>query len=590
MKYISTLLCFLFVAIYVNAQNDDFTTIYEKSNFNKTHTYEQTIDFSKKLANASDILSYTTFGKSARGYDLPLLILDKSKTFDVDEIKKAGKAIILIEAAIHPGEPDGIDAGLTLFRDIVVGKKYAEILENTVILFIPSLNVDGHKRMSPYNRINQNGPEEMGWRTNSIYQNLNRDFLKIDSPELQAWVQLFDKWLPDFFIDCHTTDGADYQYSITYILEDNGNMNQAQSKWQHNNLLPYLEKNMEKDGHLIFPYVAFRRWHDPKSGLQSWITRPALSHGYTALKACPGLLIETHMLKDYKTRVEGTYYMLLHAITYINNDYKNITNLNIEARKEIASLSFRRNPFTITYTASPDSTMVKYKGYNYTEEKSDLTGGPWYKYTNNKKTFSLPYFNKHIPKDIIKIPEFYVITPEWHEVIKRLKLHGVKMTTLIRDTKMEVNSYKFTDVVFGQQPFEGRHLITNFDIEEIEETRIYPRGSYIIDMNQSAAKVALHILEPLAPDSYIRWGFFNALFEQKEYAETYVMEKVAREMIKDNPKLKEEFKKVVKDNPEIYNNQWAKLNWFYQQTPYWDKLKNVYPVGKIYTRNKLKSK
>ena len=176
--------------LQVISQTNNWLTVYEKSNFTKTHTYEQTIAFCKKLADKSEIVKYQTFGKSAREYDLPLLILDKTKSFDPTTIKSQNKAIVLIQAAIHPGEPDGIDAGLTLFRDIAVDNKYSDLLENTVVLFIPSLNPDGHNRMSPYNRINQNGPVEMGWRTNSKYQNLNRDFLKLDSPELQAWASV----------------------------------------------------------------------------------------------------------------------------------------------------------------------------------------------------------------------------------------------------------------------------------------------------------------------------------------------------------------------------------------------------------------
>jgi Zinc carboxypeptidase len=572
----------LFLSIY--SQESDWLTVYEKSDFKKTYSYEQTIEYSKKLAEFSDIIEFQIFGKSARGYDLPLLILDPSKSFDIQEIRKNGKAIVLFEAAIHPGEPDGIDAGLMLFRDIVVHNKFPELIENTVLLFIPSLNVDGHKRMSPYNRINQNGPEEMGWRTNSLYQNLNRDFLKIDSPELQAWVELYNKWLPDFFIDCHTTDGADYQYSLTYIGEDENNLSKNQYNWQSKNLIPYITKEMEKDGHLIFPYVAFRRWHDPRSGLKKYPERPALSHGYTAFQNRPGFLIETHMLKDYKTRVDATYKVLIHLINYVSNDAQNLVKMNKEADMEVAMKEFRDKPYPVQWTATKDSVMVEFKGIDYTVETSELTGGPWFKYNGKKATFTLPYFNQFEPSVVANLPEAYIIYPEWKELIKKAELHGVEVKKLSKETSVKINSYKFDNVQFSQEPFEGRHQINDFDLIKIEEERIYPEGSFIIDMNQRTAKIIAQIFEPDAPDSYIRWGFFNAIFEQKEYSETYVMEGKAREMLENNPELQKEFEDARKKNPELFQHQWPFLNWFFQHTEYWDQYKNVYPVGKIMDR------
>lgn len=581
------LVAFILIVSKAYNQEIDWITVYEKSDFKKTHTYEQTIKYSKKLAQYSDIIKYEIFGKSARGYDLPLLILDASKIFDIKQLKQKNKAIILIQAGIHPGEPDGIDAGLMLFRDIAIHNKYPELIENTVILFIPSLNVDGHKRMSPYNRINQNGPEEMGWRTNSLYQNLNRDFLKIDSPELQAWVQLYNKWLPDFFVDCHTTDGADYQYSLTYIGEDENNLTKEQHQWQAEKINPYLTKEMEKDGHLIYPYVAFRRWHDPRSGLRRYPERPALSHGYTAYQNRPGFLIETHMLKNYKIRVDATYKALFHITKYVNDNFEHLIQINNEADKLVGSQAFRNEPYALQYRATKDSVMVEYKGIDYTVETSELTGGPWFKYNGEKKTFTLPYFNTFEPIITTELPEAYIITPEWKEVIKRSKLHGIQIEELKEDKTLKIKSYEFHNVQFAQNPFEGRHQITDFELIEIEEERTYPKGSFVIDMNQRTAKIIAQIFEPYAPDSYIRWGYFNALFEQKEYAETYVMEGKAREMLENNPELKEEFEKAKEENPEMFQHQWPMLNWFYQKTEYFDPHKNVYPVGKIMERTVL---
>ena len=198
-----------------------------------------------------------------------MMIVDKEGLVSPEEIRKRGRVVLLVESAIHPGEPDGKDAMLMLVRDIALTQKHPGLEDNVSILFIPVFNADGHERFGKYNRINQNGPVEMGWRVTAQNYNLNRDFLKADSPEMQAWLKLYNKWQPEFFIDCHTTDGADYQYVLTYKLETYGNMLPDLSDWQTESYLPYIIEKMQSVNYPVFPYVYFRRWHDPRSGLHT---------------------------------------------------------------------------------------------------------------------------------------------------------------------------------------------------------------------------------------------------------------------------------------------------------------------------------
>src|SRR6185369_16929325 len=193
----------------INSIPPEWQTHAEKTGYDETPTYEQTIAFCEQLANASSAIRFVSFGKSGQGRKLPLIIASESGVFDPQQAKSRGKAIVLIQACIHSGEPDGKDAGFALLRDIAITKTDAGILNNVVLLFVPIYNADGHERSSPYNRINQNGPTDMGWRTTSTYQNLNRDYMKADTPETRAWLKLWDEWQPDLFIDCHVTDGAD---------------------------------------------------------------------------------------------------------------------------------------------------------------------------------------------------------------------------------------------------------------------------------------------------------------------------------------------------------------------------------------------
>jgi hypothetical protein len=426
----------------------------------------------------------------------------------------------------------------------------------------------------------------MGWRTTAQNLNLNRDYLKADSPEMKAWLLLFQQWLPDFFVDIHVTDGADYQYVLTYDIETSGNMDGTLTDWTEKSFITDFEDHLDKAGYPVFPYISFRKWHDPRSGIIDNAGSPRFSQGYTAAQNRIGLLIENHMLKDYKTRVSGSYEALKVVCEILNRDYIDLKKMNMIADQTVASPEFRKLDFPVDFRTTNDSIMVEFKGVDYEVIKSDLTGGDWFKYSNTPKTFLIPYFNKHEAKSSVKLPEGYIIPPEWITVIERLFLHGINYLITNYETTAKVQSYKFTDVKWSKSSYEGRLTVQAKPLIT-EEIRKYPAGSAVIDMNQRTAKVIAYILEPASPDSYVYWGFFNAIFEQKEYFETYVMEEMARKMIEENPALKTEFEQKKATDPDFAKSQWDMLNWFYSKSPYWDQKLNIYPVGRIMDRSEL---
>jgi len=582
MKMIFTLY-FAISIISVFSQDTAWTTFYEQSGGKETPRYAQTVEFCERLAKASHLIKFTSFGKSARGRNLPLLIVDKDGLADPGTIRATGRIIVLIQACIHPGECEGKDAGLMLLRDLVILKKYPGLLDHVSILFIPIFNVDGHERFGPYNRINQNGPKEMGWRVSANNLNLNRDFLKADTPEMQYWLSLFNKWMPDFFIDTHTTDGADYQYVLTYGMELDGDMESGLTSWSQHVFLDTLTKMMDKSGFPVFPYVGFRNWEDPKSGLVTSVSPPMLSEVYTSLRNRPGLLIETHMLKPYDQRVRSTYECLKHSLTILNKEYKALYDNIVRADKLTASNEFRKIDFPLQYkTIENDSTMIDFLGIEYKRVRSEITNEYWYQYGTKKETYHLPYFNKVKPVVFTKIPEVYIIPVEWKEVTDRLELHGVKIHRLLKDTLVSVSSYKIKNPKWQSNPYEGRHPMINFELQEITEDRLIPAGSAVIDMNQPSARIIVHVLEPKGNGSYLYWGFFDPVFEQKEYAENYVIEDMAPKIFADHPLLNAEFREKKSSDTVFAKNPDLILNWLYSQTPYWDARKDVYPVSKIF--------
>jgi len=565
--------------------SEDWTTFYERSGHVRTPSYEETIDYCKRLSEASPQVHYTVYGTSAQGRDLPLLIVDRNGNFQPELVRESGNVVFLIQAGIHSGEIDGKDAGLMLIRDMTVEGSLASLLDHVTVLFMPIFSVDGHERSGTHNRINQNGPEQMGFRATATNLNLNRDYLKADTPEMQSWIELYTEWLPEFFADCHVTDGADYQYTITYALELYDNMDAGLVAWTRDRYLASLETRMADSGFPIQRYCAFRTRHQPETGLKGWAGSPRYSEGYTAIQNRPGLLIETHMLKDYRTRVTGTYETLKHTLAILGEEHEALTRECAAADERTGSASLRTTPFPLEFDVNlEDSVMIDFLGFEPEHIESDLTGATWHRWSDTPVTLRLPYFEHQTYSATANLPEAYILPPEWWEVIARLGLHGVELTRLEAPATLEVSSYRFADVAWRQAPYEGRHPLT-FKLEDVVETRRFPAGSVLVDMNQRAARVAAHILEPDGPDSFVRWGFFDAIFEQKEYAESYVMEGVAREMLAADATLAGEYEAWKGDHPEATPEEI--LHWFYRRSPWWDDRINIYPVGKIFDRSQV---
>jgi murein tripeptide amidase MpaA len=564
----------------------DWRTDYEKSGCKRTPRYEQTIAYCKRLAQASPWVQYTTFGKSPQGRDLALLIVDRGGNFTARSVRRSGNAVFLIQAGVHAGEIDGKDAGLMLIRDIVIDKKGVNLLDHATILFVPMFNVDGHERWGPYQRPNQNGPEEMGWRTTATNLNLNRDFLKADTPEMRAFLRLYLEWLPDFYADCHVTDGADYQYVLTYAVEEYGNMDPALTAWVKKTYKKEVEERMAASGFPIIRYNWYLRRHDPRSGIKSWAAPPRFSTGYAAIQNRASVLIETHMLKDYKTRVGATYQMLRHTLEMVGRDHETLAKMAAAADRRAASQEFRGTPFPLTFERTADSVMIDFLGYDYEFVESDLTGGKFPRYSDRPTLFRIPYYYKQEVVKETKLPEGYIIPAEWSDVIERLEANGVAVHRLESPQTVEVQAFRLANPEWNETPFEGHQTVT-YTTSRFRETRTYAPGSALVDMAQRASRVAAHCLEPDAPDSFVAWGLFNAIFERKEYIETYAIERVAREMLAADPQLRDEFEHRKASDPEFAADPQRIRDWFYRRSPYWDQRLGVYPVGAVTNRGEV---
>ncbi|RDS85119.1 peptidase M14 [Dyella monticola] len=564
----------------------DWATPAETSQFRTTPSYAATLAYLQRLQQAApDKIKLETFGITPQGRPMTVVIATSDGTFTPEAARAAHKPIVLLQAGIHPGEIEGKDAGLMLLRDITVTGKYLHLLDHAVLVYIPVFSVDGHEQSSPYNRINQNGPESMGFRGQSQYLNLNRDYIKADAPEMLAWLRLWQKWVPDFLIDVHTTDGADYQYDLTWYTEDPHKLDPVIAQWQHTLMVDQAIPAYEKLGHLASIYLEFKDGRDPRKGIENFGSGPRFSTGYAALQNRPALLIETHMLKPYAVRVHAVYDLVRVVLQDIDHDPAALLAATQKADADtIARASDSHAQVPLTFKPDPTATPFELKGYAFTQTHSDISNDLWIHYDPSKPvTYRIDNYNGLLPDLSITPPAAYVVPAEWTTIIEKLDAHGIAYRRIGRPMKqIDATAYQLGQPQWAAEPFESHLMLKSFSVhaEPVEVT--LPAGSVIVPLNQRTANVAIELLEPQAPDSLLRWGYLNAIFEQKEYGEPRVLEKLARDMMAKDPKLKAEFEQKLHDDPSFAASSRARLNFFYERSPWYTVQRvGLYPVLRV---------
>jgi hypothetical protein len=577
-----TILLLLATQVVLPQSRDEWITYFERSGFTATPRYDNSMEYFQRLADFSQWAEFKSFGISPQGRELKFLIVSKDKVFSPSDAKKIHKPIVLIINGIHAGEIGGKDASMLLLRDILITKEKESLIDSVTLLIVPIFNVDGHERTGKYNRINQNGPEEMGWRTTAQNLNLNRDWMKADAPEMRAMLKLYSEWLPDFIIDTHATDGADYQYTVTYSVEKFSNIYSGTSNWLKDKFIPSLENGVKEKGFLVHRYIYLKKWREGlDGGIIDWASTPRFSTGYAALQNRPGMLIETHMMKPYKERVYSTKAMLETVIEIVNTNATELIDLNLEADIKSAENLFEQKKYLpVSFEESDKYNLIDLKGYEYYWEPSQISGSDKLVYSDVKNDFNIKFYNDIVPIDSVQLPKAYLIPKECRNVVDVLKTHGIQVSPLEVDTLIEVAKYHFKTVKFDTTSYEGRQRV-NFEYDLIREKRNVPSGTFYISTNQRTIRVIANLLEPKSGDSFIRWGFMNSIFEQKEYFENYVMVKIAEEMLSKDAELRKDFETKLNEDEEFRNNPEERLNFFYKRSPYYDKNYQVYPVMRL---------
>jgi len=560
-------------------------TPFELSNQKETTTYTKAISFYTDLAKAyPKQAKLLTYGSTDFGQPLHLLVLSKHQNFDPTSVRKSNQRIFLINNGIHPGEPEGIDASMMLARDLLKNNK---LPENVVICIIPVYNIDGSHNRSGTSRANQNGPIAYGFRGNSKNYDLNRDFIKTDSKNSQAFQQIFNTWQPEIFVDTHTSNGADYQYTMTLIPTQKDKLNPMLSGYLTKTLVPDLYRLMKDKGFELIPYVNSIN-ETPDAGITGFIESPRYSTGYAALHNVIGFMPETHMLKNFDKRVESTYKLLQTYIDIIVRDAKVIG----EQKRRADSLTIAQKDFPLDWKLNRTVyDSIPFKGFVAKYKASEVSGLERLYYDRNAPfTKNIKYWDKFEPSLTVSKPIAYIIPKAWDKVIALLKLNNVKMMQLTADTKIELEMYYIADLKTGTRPYEGHYLHSGVQLNPVNQNVQFYAGDYVVYVNQATNRYIIETLEPQAIDSFFNWNFFDSILGQKEGYSSYVFEDTAADLLKKDPALKAKLEAEKAKNPELAKSARAQLDFVYKNSDYFEKTYNRYPIGRLQQNIKLNLK
>ena len=554
-------------------QAGPLTTDFELSDGYISPDYNNTMAFVERLvaANPTQFKSQIIgFSNSKRA--IKMVVATEQGFFDADQLANSTKPTVLIQAGIHAGEIDGKDAMFMLLRDIATGKR-RDILKKVNILFIPILNVDGHERSSHFNRINQRGPSKMGFRTNANNLNLNRDFTKLETPEVKSVLKVINDYNPNLYIDVHVTDGADYQYDVTYGYNPVfASESPAIADTLDRYFKPVIDNKLASQGHIPGPLVFVMNKRNFKEGLAGWVATPRFSNGWGDLKSLPTILVENHSLKPYKQRVLGTYVFIDGAIDALSKHGHELANA---VKKEHA---FVPKQLIVQRGYSKDPVEIAFKGIRYTSKVSTLSGQTEVQYIGEKEDYTnLPvYWQKDVQKRI-EVPKAFFIPPVYTDLIEKLSLHGVSVNKLVGENTQPLKQAKINEHSFAKSPFEGRFRVTaTFDYKPAINVNL--DGWFEVTTQQKAGELAVHLLHPEAPDSFFSWGEFNTIFQRTEYMENYALIPFARNMLKEKPKFALQFDQKLKTEKSFASDADARLDWLYQHSPFYDEAYLKYPI------------
>lgn len=573
----------LLLATAVSAAGTGLVTHAERIGFTETGRYDEAIALCEAFAaRYPDAVRCIGFGTTPEGRPMKALVASRSGALTPQAARERGLPVLLVQGGIHAGEIDGKDAGFLALRQVLEGEAAPGALEELVWIFVPVFNVDGHERFGAWNRPNQRGPREMGWRTTARNHNLNRDYTKADSPEMQAMLRLVGEWDPILYVDLHATDGARFEHDVAIQVEPLHSGDEALRETGRL-LRDGVIADLAAQGSLPLPfYPSFADYRDPASGFEDGVYRPRFSTGYFPLRNRLTMLVETHSWKEYPERVRITRNAIVSLLERTARDGRGW--MAVAHAADARAMALAGKPVPLSYRATEATRIVDFRGYAYTRTPSEISGAPMVRYDESTpQVWKVPLRHEVVPDLVAVAPGAgYLVPAAWAGPVgEKLALHGIAFRRIAAGTTaLQVEAFRADRATFPPAPVEGRQRLS-LEGAWHGETHVPREGDLFVPIAQPNARLVMALLEPQAPDSLAAWGWFNNHFERKEYMEAYVAEQVAREMLATDPALKAEFERRLREDAAFAADPRARLEFFQRRHPSWDARYNLYPVFRL---------
>ena len=550
---------------------------------NQSLEYHEVIEVYEKLAGYYRQAALFEMGSTDVGRPLHLFMISADGDFDPASVRRKGRSIVLVNNGIHAGEPAGIDASIEYAADILANRKdMAGVLDNAVIAIIPVYNIGGSMNRSRYYRMNQDGPEYKGARRNAKNLDLNRDFVMMDSENARSFARIFRHLDPDVFVDTHTTNGADHQSVMTLIATMHQKLPAGMGAFFNEKMVPELYRRMNNETpYGMVPYLQLVDRGDIRRGISGFNDHPFYSTGYASLFNCFAFMTETLVYKPFPERVKATYEFIRFLVEFTSANSAEIAGL----REEASEYTRNRKEFVVDWRVDRQRyDRIPFWGYETSEVAAPLSGRRVTVYDHEREwTDTIPFYNYFSPAVTITAPEAYIVPQAWGEVIERLAMNGVDIRFFDRDTVLAVETLYIDKFETGGRPNQGRHLVTVTGKRREETFRQFYRGDAYVRVNQEANNYIVHMLEPLAPASFLRWGFFTSALEPGEFFWIWSFEDHAHELLQSDRALREALEEREAGDPDFAADHAARLQFLYdllagQAT---ERGANLYPVARV---------
>ncbi len=493
-------------------------TTAEVTDYAATSTYADVMAFIRDLQKLSPLVRVETIATSTEGRAIPLLVIGQPVPADPLALRNDKRLVVYFQANIHAGEVEGKESTLMLARDILLDPKLP-YLDTIVLLIAPIFNADGNDKISPDNRRGQVGPEKgSGQRQNGQNLDLNRDAMKLESPEVRGLVRnVLSRWDPLLLVDCHTTDGSFHQEPVTYSWPLCPNGDPEIVAYGRDRMLPAVNATLEKKyGTLGLFYGDPMDFRDMTKGWQTFGHEPHYMTNYIGLRDRLSVLIENYNYADFRTRVAGNYHMLQAILDYCAANAPELQRLVADADARTVKRGLAPTPadtFGLDIEVRPLPNQVTVRGYEMEAPAPPAEGAPQGPFprlrpTDKKKAYTMPYYADFVAKRTVRLPYAYLIPLTDPDIPEKLREHGVVVERLTDATSLEAESFRIKEIKGAERLYQG-HRMNTVKGEYTTEARDFPKGTLVVRTGQPLGRLAAYLLEPESDDGLLVWNYFD---------------------------------------------------------------------------------